>query len=111
MVLAISSVLLILAGIGLFFLQAWSLRQNYVRQIEASADLTSRNLAASINARDLTSARQTLGSLRLLPEIIDCSFSRMSPNEPDWRMNYDRHRRWKASGVSQRVSRMISTIS
>ena len=69
MVLAISSVLLVLAGISLFILQAWSLRQNYVRQIEASADLTSRNLAASVIAQDRSGAEQTLGSLRILPEI------------------------------------------
>lgn len=65
----ISSFVLILAGVALFILQAWSLRQNYLRQLEATTKITARNLSAAVIFNDEDRADYTLSALRAMPEI------------------------------------------
>jgi PAS domain S-box-containing protein len=68
-----SCAVLLLACTALFAFQVWSIRENFVNQLTVMGEIVANNVAEAAMSRDASRATQTIGGLRVMPEIVSAS--------------------------------------
>ncbi len=69
-VVLISCVVLLLACAVLFLFQAWSIKDNFTRELVVMGEIVANNVATAAKARDHQYAEQTLAGLKAMPKIV-----------------------------------------
>ncbi|MEO8350674.1 MAG: ATP-binding protein [Chthoniobacteraceae bacterium] len=69
-VVLISCVVLVLACAVLFVFQAWSIKDNFTRELVVMGEIVANNVATAAKSRDQEHAGQTLAGLKAMPKIV-----------------------------------------
>jgi PAS domain S-box-containing protein len=76
-IMLISGVVLLLAFAALFYFQAYTLRQQSVRQLAVVGEITAHNCAAAVMFKDEDAAAQILSGLKTMPQIVSARLELM----------------------------------
>src|SRR5262249_4264505 len=69
-IMLISAVVLLLAFAGLFYFQAYTLRQQSAHELAVVGEITAHNCAAAVMFKDEDAAAQLLVGLKTMPQIV-----------------------------------------
>ncbi len=72
-ILLVSSVVLLLACVALFWFQSWSIKRSFTGQLTVTGQIAAKNVAVAAMFKDEERAAQTLAGLNAMPEIVSAS--------------------------------------
>src|SRR5689334_5762713 len=76
-IMLISGVVLLVAFAGLFYFQAYTLRQQSAHELAVVGEITAHNCAAAVMFKDEDAAAQLLAGLKTMPQIVSARLQLM----------------------------------